>query len=148
MKLTLLDKWEIELDDGTKLNGEIKRLNKKEKAEIEKKFAKDRKITKDLNKLAIEAQKIERRLKAETDNEKISKFYDRLDEIQEQGEKLAEQLDKLDTIETTAEYRISTSVQSKNMKELLDICEEYSYDIVLRTILKDVEEKMGNGMKS
>ena len=141
MKLLLQQPFSIEIPQENNsedeiITGTLSPLSKKEMAEFKKEFEKNQKLANDQR---AKQRQLIRLTESEPDN--LAKKYKLEDEI----EKLGKDLVALDTEETTAKSRFEKSVRSKNKSRLEDIADLLSYRELMDVIIKDVNEKKGNG---
>jgi len=148
MKLTFKETFEIELENGAVIGGTFRDLTKKERKEIEIKFEKDQQLANKLQKLSKKAKRLSIELKYEDDKSKIKEIQKKIFKIEDEAETLQKELESLNTREETSKIRFNMCVKSDKIGELLEICEQYSYEIVMQTILKDIEEKKQNATQN
>jgi len=148
MKLTFKETFKIELENGTVIGGTFRDLTKKEKKEIELKFEKDQQLTNKLQKLAKKAKRLSIELKYEDDKSKIKELQKKIFKIEDETEAIQKELESLNTREEASKIRFNMCVESDKIDDLLEICEQYSYEIVMQTILKDIEEKKQNATQN
>jgi len=147
MQLLLQNPFTLEIPNGTKkdeiIKGTLRSLTKKEQKEFEDIFKEDQNNAKSLQKKNKKMARLAKSIELGTSTD-----YDALYEIQDEIEVEVEALQDLDTQETTAKKRFEMCVKSPKIDKLTELCETYSYRLVIDTIAKDIEEKKNKGTQT
>jgi hypothetical protein len=135
MKLLLKQPFSLEIphenEDDEIITGTLSPLSKKQLKDFKDAFKKDQALSDKVRKL----QRKLLRLKS-TD----TKRYDLEDEIRD----LNVELLSMDTEESTSKLRFELSVISEQKERMIEISDLISYQEMLSTIVKDIEDKKGN----
>lgn len=146
MKLQLNQPFTLEIQNGnneTVISGSLKKVTKKQEAEIKLKFKKEYKTIEEMGELAKKAQR--EKLRADLGGDETEAKRSGA-EMLEKLYVLQDSIDENDFKEKIAKYRFDLSVESEQMVELIKIADDFGYEFVLEMINKDVEEKKGNGI--
>lgn len=148
MKLDFREKFtlEIPLQDGTEevIKGTIREFTKTEQKEIEASLQGEKDSLKKLNKLIRKGTRLEEKInrrKETLEDEALDALYDELDIITDEIETLSESVKEEDIALKGFRIRFDKTINSDKKDKLKNICEEHGYQIVFKTIAKDVEEK-------
>lgn len=144
MKLNLNEPFTLEIqngDDEQVIKGYLKKVTKKQEAEIKAKFKKEYKTIEEMGDLAKKAQREKLRADLGGDETEAKKSGA---EMLEKLYLLQDSIDENDFKEKIAKYRFDLSVESPQMIELIEIAENFGYEFLLEMINKDVAEKKGN----
>jgi hypothetical protein len=135
MKLLLKQPFSLEIprenEDDEIITGTLSPLSKKQLKDFKDAFKEDQALSDKVRKL----QRKLLRLKS-TD----TKRYDLEDEIRD----LNVELLNMDTEESTSKLRFELSVISEQKERMIEISDLISYQEMLSTIVKDIEDKKGN----
>lgn len=140
MKLKFYDNFKIEVElngEDTLIEGKFKRLTKKDEDDIKTKFKKDLALLEEMGTLGQKANKIQLQLEFDKDNKEIQS--DAL-EIFDRVNKIKDEIEKSDSKEKMAKYRFNLSVESEQLKTLIEIASLYGYSEVINAINESVEE--------
>jgi len=140
MKLRLQYDFTLEVGEDT-YSGTFIDLTKKQIKEIDSLSPK--KALKEANKITAKVT----RLNAKIDNakeldepKKIAGYYTKLDALEAKLEPLMDEVDSYD-IEEVYKVRIQLSIGGGDKEKVLEVGEEYGYQRVFDTIMKDIAEK-------
>lgn len=140
MKLKFYDNFKIEVElngEDILIEGKFKRLTKKDEDDIKTKFKKDLALLEEMGTLGQKANKIQLQLEFDKDNKEIQS--DAL-EIFDRVNKIKDEIEKSDSKEKMAKYRFNLSVESEQLKTLIEIASLYGYSEVINAINESVEE--------
>ena len=138
---------EFSLEVGDKVYaGTLTDLTKKQKQDLEKKSKNDKTKVEELQKVLKQINKQKRKIEIAEKQEKwseIEALENGLESLESSLEALNQEFDKnsKNLTENIFKDRIEMSVNSSNKADIIALCEEYGYQTVFETIIKDVQEK-------
>ena len=143
MKLIFEEEFTLEVGED-KYTGTIRDLTKKERAENKKKQDKPLSLIAKANKLATSIERLEKRIEIKEKLGEWSESEKLLIQIEKKKDDLEKSNIELEGNNFSDEIfkdRLEVSLSGDDKQKILDIGEEYGYQLVFETIQKDIIEK-------
>ena len=145
-KLIIAHEFSIETEDNT-YTGTLSDLSKKQKKELKTKTASETKNSKELQKVFKKLDNIKAMFELA---DKADKYEDAIKYQKEKAaleDKLEKLIDSVGENDTESVYKVilEMSMKSDNKAEIIELAEEFGYELIFKTIDGDIaERKKGN----
>jgi len=148
MKLTFIENFTLELEDRV-LKGTFRELTKEEKKTLKDNRKSIDDVKKESDKLVSKLTLLENKKKSFEDQgqwESVQTINEEIDTVSQEINKTIEVFNDGELMENIFKKRLEISLGGEDKEEILEIGRKYSYQKVMETIERDIEEKRGNDL--
>lgn len=154
-KLVFREKFELEVPlqngDIKTFTGTVRELTKQEVNEFQGKAKESKTLLRNIDKKRKQFERLKEKIDRNKDKwteSEIEQHYQEFDRLEEEVISMSEELENSTIVEEAFKARFEKTVECEEMSELIQVCEKYSYEKVIKTIAEDVEGKKPKDTKN